>query len=287
MTTTQGECFVVVELVGDERLEGVLGAGEAGRARERCMHRAELAATGHRGELLPRQGGVLAARFPDCERAVLGAFEMIARVAALPPQGGANLSLRCGLAMEGDDSAEGEAVARGLAAQSVPKQLLASSGVVACLGGLARLGAGCGPARDLTVGARRVEGHVLSAVPQAPVEGVAKPAQTQQVLRLRHGEREFEMRADQPGVILGRDVGCSLMVDDKRASRQHAKIVYRAGVFVLVDQSTNGTSLSLAGQDEVWLRYGESELHGMGRIGCGFTTKDPANEAKLVFFEFL
>ena len=73
------------------------------------------------------------------------------------------------------------------------------------------------------------------------------------------------------------------MVADRRASRHHARIERRRGKFLLVDHSSNGTSVRVAGEHEVVLRREELMLRGSGQIALGHSTGDP--DAVLVEFE--
>jgi class 3 adenylate cyclase len=103
-------------------------------------------------------------------------------------------------------------------------------------------------------------------------------------LVLRHEGRETRLDGDTPGTLtLGRDSTCDIVVADRRASRHHARIERRRGRFVLVDHSSNGTSVRIAGEIEVVLRREELMLRGSGHIALGHSTGDP--DAVLVEFE--
>ena len=79
-----------------------------------------------------------------------------------------------------------------------------------------------------------------------------------------------------PGrVDLGRDGGCDIVVGDRKASRQHARIERRRDKFVLVDHSSNGTWVRFAGEaEEVVLRREELMLRASGLIGLGHSPTD-------------
>jgi pSer/pThr/pTyr-binding forkhead associated (FHA) protein len=76
-------------------------------------------------------------------------------------------------------------------------------------------------------------------------------------------------------LVLGRDAACDVVVPDRRASRQHARIEARRDKFALVDQSSNGTYVKGAGVDEIVLRREELILSGTGRIGLGHSPDAP------------
>jgi adenylate cyclase len=58
-------------------------------------------------------------------------------------------------------------------------------------------------------------------------------------------------------------------VETSLVSRVHARIEWRRGKFVLIDQSTNGTFVKPQGGQEVYLRREEMPLVGRGCISLG------------------
>ena len=103
-------------------------------------------------------------------------------------------------------------------------------------------------------------------------------------LVLRHEGREVVLESGTArSVTMGRDSACDIVVADRRASRQHARIEHRRDKFVLVDHSSNGTSVRIAEEHEVVLRREELMLRGQGQIALGHSTADP--DAVLVEFE--
>jgi pSer/pThr/pTyr-binding forkhead associated (FHA) protein len=88
-------------------------------------------------------------------------------------------------------------------------------------------------------------------------------------MRVRCGDATVTVDPDQPTVDLGRDEENDLVYPGIRASRRHARIVYRRGKYVLVDQSTNGTWLAEDGKTPIFLKRDEAPLYESGRIGLG------------------
>jgi pSer/pThr/pTyr-binding forkhead associated (FHA) protein len=74
--------------------------------------------------------------------------------------------------------------------------------------------------------------------------------------------------------MLGRDAASDIVILDREASRQHARIEKRSDKFVLVDHSSNGTFVVIGEESEVRLRREELFLHGLGRIALGRPTTD-------------
>jgi hypothetical protein len=74
---------------------------------------------------------------------------------------------------------------------------------------------------------------------------------------------------------LGRDGACEIVVGDRKASRQHARIERRRSKFVLTDHSSNGTWVRFDGEtEEVILRREELMLRATGLIGFGHSPID-------------
>jgi class 3 adenylate cyclase len=94
-------------------------------------------------------------------------------------------------------------------------------------------------------------------------------------LRLASNGRERTIDVSGPDALtLGRDAGSDIVVEDREASRLHARIEKRHDAFVLADHSANGTFVAISGEPEVRLRREELFLHGTGRIALGRSTTD-------------
>jgi class 3 adenylate cyclase len=83
-------------------------------------------------------------------------------------------------------------------------------------------------------------------------------------------------RFEGPGELtFGRDGTCDVVVGDRKASRLHARVERRRDKFVLIDHSSNGTWVQVAGEaEEVVLRREELMLRGSGLIGIGHSPTD-------------
>jgi len=104
-------------------------------------------------------------------------------------------------------------------------------------------------------------------------------------LYLRLRGKEISVDTDNPSVTLGRQAQNDLVIDDKATSRLHARIEYHRGRFVLIDQSTNGTFVSLAGEKPVLVHNDEYVLVGRGTISTGRETEDGSSEVIQFSFE--
>ncbi len=88
-------------------------------------------------------------------------------------------------------------------------------------------------------------------------------------LEIRYKNMVVEVDQDQPSATLGRQSHNDIVVDDSRVSRTHARIDYRRGRFILVDQSSNGTFVLPDGGKGAKLKRDETPLIGKGVIALG------------------
>jgi hypothetical protein len=98
------------------------------------------------------------------------------------------------------------------------------------------------------------------------------------LLRLRHKGRDLSFTKGAQ-LVLGRDPQCDVMSEGRLTSRFHARIEYRRGKFVLVDESTNGTFVRTQDGKEVYLRREELPLWGTGVISLGEPSSTEPEEA--------
>ncbi len=88
-------------------------------------------------------------------------------------------------------------------------------------------------------------------------------------IRIRYKDRTVEMPRDFITLNLGRDLDADMVVEDRMASRMHCVIEHRQNKFVVVDQSSNGTFVTIGSDREIMLRREELILRGQGFIVLG------------------
>jgi len=88
-------------------------------------------------------------------------------------------------------------------------------------------------------------------------------------LMLRYREQQVEVSESNPSVVMGRAEENDLVVKNTLISRLHARVEYRKGNFVLVDQSINGTYVRTSGGEELFVRRDNYPIKGNGIIGLG------------------
>jgi len=300
---------LVAEVTGAAALVEKLGANEAGRAVERAIARAERSVQAYQGSRLPGEEGKLVACFPRSDAAAMAANDMLKRISQLPPVSGVNLAVRVvlhsGRATQATGLADTEStdLALSLLPFAAPGQILLSSdavshlseGMRSNLSSATQLSVTTGgfdmPLHELqpgnfqamqTNGPLTVPPHVPSVMisaqpmPVRPVRDAAPVSRTRLLLRY-HGA-SLLVSEHKPVLLAGREEANDVIVTDRRASRQHARIEWRAGRFMLIDSSTNGTYLLDEHGVEVLLKHGECELPAHGRIGCGYSPQEAGCE---------
>jgi hypothetical protein len=90
-----------------------------------------------------------------------------------------------------------------------------------------------------------------------------------ETLRLQYGITEVIAKGEHNPVSLGRDFQCAVIILDDLASRRHCTIEQRAGEFVLIDHSTNGTYVTEDGEAEVRLQQASVTLRKHGWLAFG------------------
>ena len=97
----------------------------------------------------------------------------------------------------------------------------------------------------------------------------AAPERSGPTMRIRYRGNDLTAGPGRDLVTLGREPACDIVLTDRKASREHARIERRRDKFVLVDISSNGTYLTFNGAREIALKREEAVLHGRGAISFG------------------
>ena len=106
---------------------------------------------------------------------------------------------------------------------------------------------------------------------QAPTMFPARGADTlsHAKLKLKYHGKKMVLRDSHDLFTIGRAAGCGLVVIDDEVSRHHCTIQRRSDHFILADQSTNGTYVTVEGEGEVLLKREELTLRKRGWISLG------------------
>lgn len=96
-----------------------------------------------------------------------------------------------------------------------------------------------------------------------------KPTGSRNELVLRYHQQVITLSEQLKSIVLGRGDDCDLMIRNNLASRQHARIEYNFGKFLLIDHSVNGTYIRFSDNQVIQLSHQQIVLHGAGTISLG------------------
>jgi adenylate cyclase len=244
------------------------------------------------GHVVKTIGDEIMAVFPSVDAAMQAACDMQSRVAAIPQSDNTRLGIRVGFhfgpAIEEKGDYFGDAVntAARMAGLAKSGQIITSGPTVDALSPL--LKASTREIDALQVKGKQDEIRIFEVIWHDSADLTAMADRDQPVnttassLTLTYGSLTLKLGADHKSVSLGRDAGNEMMVPDKMASRVHCKIEFRRGNFFLVDQSTNGTYVTVGGDAEILLKREQLMLRGRGVICLGHTAS--SKDAELVAF---
>lgn len=290
---------MVADITGSASLHQRLTEQEAERAIDRCIKRMTRSIEAYRGIARQVVGDEILAQFPSAEDACQSAIDMHQRIADLPPVSGHKLNIRIALHDNGNTASELPTTEKlgnlmRIAGLARGDQILCSAPVIRALPGSALLQVvPCKELGELSEG----EGGFSLFQLHWPVPSAGAPQQHSMFgphsgakqlaerLCLRYRGKAFLIDEKTPMLSLGRDPSCKLLVENRRVSRQHARIERRSDGYYLVDTSTNGSFLTMRGRQEILVRKHEALLDGSGVICFGSSANDTASER--VEFEHL
>ena len=281
-------CPLYADISGSKLLYEKLNETEAMQAFERCFNRMERAISSFNGRVVKHIGDQLMAVFDSAEDAMRAACEMQLRVEKLPAVSGIKLAVGIGFhygpALEENNDTSGDTVkaASRLVKLANGGQIVASAAAVEALPAYLRQATRA--LDSVSVKANNNESipvyvvvwQTIAELParqdvSAPPSAPSMPAPPPKLARLRllHNGREILLGREKPVITLGRDVKCDLLIKNPHASRNHCRIEQRRDVFVLIDQSTNGTHVGPEGEPGFLLKGREFVLGGRGVLSFG------------------
>ncbi len=272
------------DVAGSTRLYEQLGDEQALATIGECLAIVAATAQGHGGRLVKTIGDEAMVAFPAAAEAVAAAAEFQQRMAEHTRERNLRLAFRvgihCGPALETAGDMFGDSV--NVAARMVG---LAKSGQVIVSGATAErlpseLRARVREVDVLTVKGKEKDIAIFELLWQDSAELTTlttRPQLRTARLELTHGTRLLALGPATTALSLGRDTQNDVVIADRLGSRLHARIERRRDKFVLIDQSSNGTYVTIDGEGEIALRREELMLRGRGHISFGHPyATDPA-----------
>ena len=276
--------ILFADIAGSTRLYETLGDAEALSTITHALDVIRQVCEEHGGRVVKTIGDEAMAIFPNAANAAYASITMQTQVSALKTSRGAPLAIHAGFhygpVIEEAKDVFGDSVNLAARLTSLAKsgQTLISADTLSILSPSLR--SRTRPQDTHTVRGKQADVAVHELIWQESREELTAMAPRAAVreasLRLVHGDRKVELGADVNVFTFGRDAQSDVVVGDKMASRQHARIERRRDKFVLIDHSTNGTFCTVHGENEVELRREEFTLRGRGRITFGHAyAEDP------------
>ncbi len=289
MNPAQSNLVVLfADISNSTRLYETLGDHAALQLIDRCLTTLKGLAQKFGGRTIKTIGDEIMCVFPTAEAGLQAASEMQVTISKEPPQGSIRLAVRIafhyGLVIEEDGDVFGDTVnvAARLGDLAKAEQILTSQQTVDALPAYLRLG--IRPVGTLPLKGKQEDVQVCEAIWQfgddlTMMQGrIPAPAKAAGKFRLTLGDREWRLDDSHDALTVGRDAHSDVVVANKMASRQHARLERRREKIVLVDVSTNGTFVTLDGTAEMLVRREEMLLHGAGTLCFGQSAHDPDSE---------
>ena len=275
------------DISGSTRLYDTLGDAQAKRLVDECMEIMRGIIVQYHGRVIKTIGDEIMCVLPDADSGHLTATDILLKVHELPVVANVKRAIRIGFhagpVIEDSGDVFGDTVNMAARMTGLAKgmQIITTSATVERLSpalreSIRRISA-------LSIKGKGEDVEVCEVLWQAGADVTMATASMVSALReinleLTHGAKRFVLDAANSGIALGRDASCQVVLADRKASRVHARIERRRDKFFLVDQSSNGTYVTFAGESEMVLRREELILRGRGQIAFGHSIVESSGE---------
>jgi len=279
MDANRKTTVVFADLINATKLYGAGGDVAAHEALARCLERLQGAVAGYGGRLVKDSGDKVMVLIATPDAAADAAVAMHTAVEQFPPVGkarpGLGVGFHYGAVINEANGVFGDTVnlASKLVEQAANGQIITTEETAKQLSSLYRA---ClrrlGP---ISIRGRSDEVAICELAWRADdnatnfLKNRAKARLVNATLTLSYRDRKIVRRREKDAITLGRDQGCGLVIADDKASREHCNIERRQDKFVVTDLSSNGTYVSIEGEEEVELNREELTLRKRGWIAFG------------------
>lgn len=283
----QANVILFADIVGSTSLYETLGNAAAKQAVDRVLDMISEIARRRGGTIIKYIGDEMLARFPDPDEACIASVEM-QEITIDKKRELHELTIKVGMdygpvILDGDDVFGNTVnVAARMASVAVGGQIITTDDL---LNQLNSVNKAMGKVFDRTRVRGRSEAINLvmlvwedgEDVTTVAGKGLTETKVSKERLVLSVGGDEYSVDTTQAFTI-GRGITCDLAIPGALlASRTHARIEFKRGKFVLIDQSTNGTWVRTAEGDLVTLRRDELKLFGEGVFCLGSEFEDDSD----------
>ncbi|HEY4373936.1 MAG TPA: adenylate/guanylate cyclase domain-containing protein [Burkholderiales bacterium] len=278
------------DIAGSTKLYDILGDTRAKQLIDETLSELRAATARFQGRVIKTIGDEIMCVFRDAERGMLAACDMQTRVNALPIVDGVKRLIRVGfhygavIEEKGDVFGDTVNVAARMSGVAKGLQIMTSRATADMLPGPMR--ASVRPIATVAVKGKD-DMQVCEVIWQSDddltmtVDSLhsSRPAAASNAeVALMHNGRELVLSGLLPAATFGRGVDNTFVIGDLKASRNHARIEKRRDKFFLIDQSTNGTFVTVKGEAEMELHREEAMLRGTGMILFGHSAAESAEE---------
>jgi len=285
--------IVFADISGSTRLYETLGDAVARELVSQCLELMTEQIKKHGGTVIKTIGDEIMCTYPSADQAVESSMAMQEVVTEdLPrinPNMPSSMTIRIGLHFgpaileEGDVFGDAVNTAARMAGLAKGGQIITTGETAESLSPALRE---CSRHVDrITVKGKAEELDIFEVIWQAEdvtrmATGLLKTETKKASLVLRYHTEQREFDQEMGTVIIGRGKKADMVINDSMASREHARIEFRRGKFILTDQSTNGTYIITA-DGPAYLRRENIVLTGAGKIALG---REVADATEVVMF---
>jgi adenylate cyclase len=292
---TTNIAIMFADISGSTRLFEILGDATARVTVSDTLELLTKVVHLHSGTVIKTIGDEIMCTFPTADDSANAATEMqetLEDAAEMREEGSPEIKIRVGMhygpaLLEGGD-VFGDAVnvAARMAAQAKGGQIITTKSTVDLLQPIMRASTRFvdrapikGKKEDIEIfeiiwqeeDVTRMATGMLQEMPKAP----------QVALVVSYGGKDITLDQNKTSLVMGRSQACDLPINEKLASRQHVRIELRRNKFFIIDQSTNGTHISMENSDDNFLRREETPITANGKISLGKSFAEGPSEVVL------
>lgn len=280
------------DVSGSTKLYDALGDTQAKAMVDECIGIMRAVVAKYGGRVIKTIGDEVMCVLPQADTGLLAATDMQTKVSALPVVSNVKRAIRVGFhfgpVIEEHNDVFGDTVnlAARMAGLAKGQQIITTLATVQRMGPMLR--ASTRRIAALAIKGKGDEVEVCEVIWQSGDDLTMttpslSPTDRDVDLVLLYAGVSTGLDQANGSIVIGRDTNCQMVVPDRMASRQHARIERRRDKFILIDQSTNGTFVEFDGEAQMVLRREELMLRGKGRIALGHGVSGLPEET--IYFE--